>query len=665
MKSAMKRMIEEYTFTGHLVSMRSKTDRLVFKVDFKALNEMVPSFNNSLVNPTTDKLDVKCEYGGYSSNDARTVAVSTHSRISATFTMADEEHGAVNLFQKLMEKVDEVSRAEYNQRKAHEYGDDDGDVRANSEAYSTADEDAGGEVDGSPGRKRRGSADTWDVGDSITGGEDFGLTSLVSTRATLARPTSSWRTSGRPSVGFTSYEADDGGQGEDGEESKEGQEGREGGEGAGEGGLGAYWTDDLVKIIKAGSLFAGDLGQVTDPDWNGMVKVVMTTGKDKGKTKSYKLSELEPVRVAPGLAATGAQVILHLPKVGSFRGKVVKCSKKCMHSYVSQEKKFYKMWHIRFEDGDEDEWIESEVQNGLRLASEVATYEREKQEEQQSKVVAAPNGAPLPKSKSIVAEYLDLSKVPSQKNGDRETKRDHTSALSLYSALDALYTEFYENRSADGVALQVVNTGLRVAKERLIDTRTAKGQATNTLKAMFEIELETCLEECKVPTCDTKDQLVGRKFLYQLAKNTGGFLKCFDFVPGAARWFIFRNLYRAFEVLGVYIRAHKEILGNIKKDKELARVRLAILHRDPKSFSDPEQEEKEYTELLEGLNVRQKAIYNSIVMAEDRMAALIEQYPRVNLFQELVFMVRERTLATLSLTSNPRRNANPCPWPMP
>ena len=237
--------------------------------------------------------------------------------------------------------------------------------------------------------------------------------------------------------------------------------------------------------------------------------------------------------------------------------------------------------------------------------------------------------------------------MPDQEWKDSETKRDHTSAVSLYSSLDAVYNEFYEARSADGVALQVVNTGLRVAKERLIDRQTAKGQETNSLKDMFEIELATCMNECMVPDLrfPPKDQLVGRKIWYRLAKSNSLSSWSCGLIAGAARWLIYRSLYRAFEVLGVYIRAHKEVLENTKKDKELARARLALLHQHPEMFSHLDQkkiesEKEDYEFMMEGLSVRQKALHHTVVAAEDRMAALIEQYPRVNLFQELVWMVR-------------------------
>ena len=47
-----------------------------------------------------------------------------------------------------------------------------------------------------------------------------------------------------------------------------------------------------VKILKEGRQH-GQYGVVTDTNWNGMIKIEVTTGSHKGTTKSYRASHLE------------------------------------------------------------------------------------------------------------------------------------------------------------------------------------------------------------------------------------------------------------------------------------------------------------------------------------------------------------------------------------
>merc|ERR1712083_207286 len=47
-----------------------------------------------------------------------------------------------------------------------------------------------------------------------------------------------------------------------------------------------FHRGDLVTIAKAGTQ-CGQKAEIMDPDWFGMVKVVMKTGVDKGAVKSY------------------------------------------------------------------------------------------------------------------------------------------------------------------------------------------------------------------------------------------------------------------------------------------------------------------------------------------------------------------------------------------
>ena len=52
-----------------------------------------------------------------------------------------------------------------------------------------------------------------------------------------------------------------------------------------------FTVGDVVTVIKVGGQ-KGQCARITDPDWNGVVKVQMLSGAAKGQTKSYKPSYL-------------------------------------------------------------------------------------------------------------------------------------------------------------------------------------------------------------------------------------------------------------------------------------------------------------------------------------------------------------------------------------
>ena len=53
-----------------------------------------------------------------------------------------------------------------------------------------------------------------------------------------------------------------------------------------------YAVGDVATVTKAGHQ-KGQRAEVTDPDWNGLVKVRMLSGADEGQIKSYKQSQLQ------------------------------------------------------------------------------------------------------------------------------------------------------------------------------------------------------------------------------------------------------------------------------------------------------------------------------------------------------------------------------------
>ena len=52
-------------------------------------------------------------------------------------------------------------------------------------------------------------------------------------------------------------------------------------------------------VTKQGSTVLGERGTIVDPDWNGMLKLKITTGTHTGQTKSYVASDVEPAPVEP------------------------------------------------------------------------------------------------------------------------------------------------------------------------------------------------------------------------------------------------------------------------------------------------------------------------------------------------------------------------------
>ena len=63
----------------------------------------------------------------------------------------------------------------------------------------------------------------------------------------------------------------------------------------GDGEARSFALGDIVKVIKPDSTIRGECGEVIDPDWHQMVKLRVTTGTEKGKTKSYLPTCLESV----------------------------------------------------------------------------------------------------------------------------------------------------------------------------------------------------------------------------------------------------------------------------------------------------------------------------------------------------------------------------------
>ena len=86
----------------------------------------------------------------------------------------------------------------------------------------------------------------------------------------------------------------------DGESSEE--EGGVGGKATSEAGAGAgaaeavHAKGDMVKVIKTNSTIEGEVGEVLDPDWHGMVKLVVKSGKQKGEVKSYMAVDVAKVK---------------------------------------------------------------------------------------------------------------------------------------------------------------------------------------------------------------------------------------------------------------------------------------------------------------------------------------------------------------------------------
>ena len=79
---------------------------------------------------------------------------------------------------------------------------------------------------------------------------------------------------------------------------------------------------DHVRITKANSTVRNDLAVVKDPNWNiGLIKVELIEGKDKGKTKSYKPTDMVLVEHGTAAALKPLEISLtgELEEVGSQR----------------------------------------------------------------------------------------------------------------------------------------------------------------------------------------------------------------------------------------------------------------------------------------------------------------------------------------------------------
>ena len=53
-----------------------------------------------------------------------------------------------------------------------------------------------------------------------------------------------------------------------------------------------FQEGDRVRIVKKESTVLNDLAVVKDPNWNGLIKVELVEGEDKGETKAYKPSDM-------------------------------------------------------------------------------------------------------------------------------------------------------------------------------------------------------------------------------------------------------------------------------------------------------------------------------------------------------------------------------------
>ena len=57
---------------------------------------------------------------------------------------------------------------------------------------------------------------------------------------------------------------------------------------------------DKLKIVKPGSTKFGEICEVVNPDWNGLVKVSFLTGPDEGQVRSYLAEDLLKIKVSKG-----------------------------------------------------------------------------------------------------------------------------------------------------------------------------------------------------------------------------------------------------------------------------------------------------------------------------------------------------------------------------
>ena len=53
-----------------------------------------------------------------------------------------------------------------------------------------------------------------------------------------------------------------------------------------------FQEGDRIRIVKKESTVLNDLAVVKDPNWNGLIKVELVEGEDKGETKAYKPSDM-------------------------------------------------------------------------------------------------------------------------------------------------------------------------------------------------------------------------------------------------------------------------------------------------------------------------------------------------------------------------------------
>ena len=84
-----------------------------------------------------------------------------------------------------------------------------------------------------------------------------------------------------------------------------------------------FQEGDHVRITKTNSTVRNDLAVVKEPNWNiGLIKVELLEGKDKGKTKSYKPSDMVLVTslgAAAALKPLEISLTGDLEEVGSQR----------------------------------------------------------------------------------------------------------------------------------------------------------------------------------------------------------------------------------------------------------------------------------------------------------------------------------------------------------
>ena len=82
-----------------------------------------------------------------------------------------------------------------------------------------------------------------------------------------------------------------------------------------------FQEGDHVRITKKNSTVLNDLAVVKEPNWNiGLIKVELLEGKDKGKTKSYKPTDMVLVAShGAGVAPFEISLTGGLEEVGSQR----------------------------------------------------------------------------------------------------------------------------------------------------------------------------------------------------------------------------------------------------------------------------------------------------------------------------------------------------------